>query len=115
MSRRGRAVAFLLFALIAAALACAAAGSPTATARAVARRYGPLRPVVVAGDGLPAGKPIGPAEVARLQVRRVPARFVPPGALATPAEALGLVPTGRCSGAGPTCSPAQLAQRSRGR
>ncbi len=45
--------------------------------------------------GLPAGRPIGPDDVAsRLGVRRVPVRFVPAGALAVPGDALGLVPRG---------------------
>ena len=48
---------------------------------------------MVAAADLPAGKPIDPEQVASaLEVRRVPARFVPSGALAAPGEALGLVP-----------------------
>jgi Flp pilus assembly protein CpaB len=90
MRRRGRAVAFLLLALIAAAAAAAIADGYGSS---VARGYGPLRPVVVVGSGLPAGRRIGPRQVgAALTVRRVPERFVPSGALASPAEALGLVP-----------------------
>jgi Flp pilus assembly protein CpaB len=89
MSRRVRALAFLLLAALAAAGAAAIAeGYGT---RAV-RGYGPLRPVVVLGAKLPSGKPIGPAEVdSALALRRVPERFVPPDALAAPSEALGLV------------------------
>jgi len=89
MSRRGRAVAFLLFALIAAAIAAAIADR---YGTSIARGYGVLRPVVVAGADLPAGRAIGPEQIAELEVRRVPARFVPPDALATPGQALGLVP-----------------------
>lgn len=90
MSRRGRALAFGLLALLAAAAAAAIADGYGSS---VARGYGPLRPVVVVGSGLPAGRRIGPREVGRaLATRRVPERFVPPGALAAPAEALGLVP-----------------------
>jgi len=90
MSRRRRALVFLLLAL-------AAAGSAGAVANGygsrVAGRYGPLRPVVVVGADLPAGKPIHPGAVAgALSVRRVPERFVPKGALAAPSEAIGLVP-----------------------
>jgi Flp pilus assembly protein CpaB len=60
----------------------------------VARGYGELRPVVVATALLPAGETLGPAAVAAdLELRRVPVRFVPPGALAAPAQALGLIPT----------------------
>lgn len=89
MSRRRRALGFLslaLLAAIAAALLAERYGSRAALG------YGPLRPVVVVESGLAAGSPVGPREVAAaLGVRRVPARFVPAGALAAPAEALGLV------------------------
>jgi pilus assembly protein CpaB len=90
MSRRGRAVAFLLLALAAAATAAAIADGYGSR---IAGGYGALRPVVVTGAGLPAGRALGPEQVASaLEVRRVPARFVPPGALSAPDEALGLVP-----------------------
>lgn len=90
MSRRARAVAFLLLALAAAAVAAAIANGYGSS---LARGYGALRPVVVLTSGLPEGEPIGPKELASaLEVRRVPVRFVPPGALATPREALGLAP-----------------------
>lgn len=89
MSRRRRALAFLLPALLAAAGAAAIADGYGA--RAV-RGYGPLRPVVVLGTKITAGRRIGPEEIgSALSVRRVPARFAPPGALVTPEEALGLV------------------------
>jgi Flp pilus assembly protein CpaB len=88
MSGRGRALAFLLLALIAAAAAAAIADGYGAR---VARGYGPLRPVVVLDAALRAGDRIGPREIdTALDVRRVPQRFVPHGALASPAEALGL-------------------------
>jgi Flp pilus assembly protein CpaB len=90
MSRRRRALVFLFLALAAAAGAAAMADGYGST---VARRYGPLRPVVVVSAKLPGGERIDPADAATgLSVRRVPARFVPSGALASPAEALGLVP-----------------------
>jgi len=90
MRHRGRALAFLVLALIAAAAAAAIANGYGSR---VARGYGPLRPVVVLDSGLPGGRRIGPRQVATaLAVRRIPARFVPPGALASPAEALGLAP-----------------------
>lgn len=92
MSRRARAAGFLLLALAAAALAAVIANGYRAS---LAKGFGPLRPVVVAGVALRSGRPLGPADVAgSLQVRRVPSRFAPPGALADPAEALGLVPAG---------------------
>lgn len=88
MSRRRRALLLLCGALLAAIAGAALAESYGAGA---VRGYGPLRPVVVVEAGLAAGRTIGPREVgAALAVRRVPARFAPPGALAAPAEALGL-------------------------
>lgn len=88
MSRRRRALGFLLVAFVAAVGAAAIADRYGA--RAV-RGYGPLRSVVVLGSEVAAGRRLGPREIASdLTVRRVPARFVPPGALAAPREALGL-------------------------
>jgi len=90
VSRRARALAFLIAALICAALAATVASRYRSRLDA---RYGPLRPVVVATTELPPGEQIG-SERARtaLAVRRVPASFVPPGALSGPAEALGRAP-----------------------
>jgi pilus assembly protein CpaB len=87
MSRRSRAIAFLAGALLAAGLAALIADGYGSR---LAGGYGPLRPVVVLGAELREGKPIGPDEIAALEVRRVPARFVPPGALSAPGDALGL-------------------------
>jgi len=90
MSRRTRAFGFLLAALVAAGVAAAIANGYGAS---VVRGYGELRPVLVAGVDLRAGKPIDPALAATdLEVRRVPVRFVPSGVLAAPPEAVGLVP-----------------------
>ena len=90
MSPRRRALGFLALACIAAIAAAAVADGYGS--RAV-RGYGSLRPVVVVGSGLAVGERIGPREMeAALSERRVPERFVPPGALAAPAEALGLAP-----------------------
>ncbi len=90
MSRRARAIAFGVAALVAAIAAGAIADG---YGNSVARGYGALRPVVVAAAQLPAGKPLDPsAAEADLEVRQVPARFVPAGALRDPAEALGLAP-----------------------
>ena len=91
MGRRGRSVAFLLAALLAAAVAAAIADGYGAR---VASGYGELRPVVVAVEDLKAGEQIGPRQAAALEARRIPTRFVPPGAFASPAEAIGLVPVG---------------------
>jgi Flp pilus assembly protein CpaB len=90
MSRRGRAAGFLVLALLAAAAAAALADGYGSS---VARGYGPLRPVVVVESGLAAGRRIGQRQLeSSLALRRVPERFVPAGALASPLEALGLVP-----------------------
>lgn len=89
MSRRSRAIAFLGAALLCAALAASLASGYGAR---VQQRYGPLRQVLVASVDLPAGKAIDPGATSRLQVRRVPARFVPPGALSIPGQAIGRTP-----------------------
>jgi Flp pilus assembly protein CpaB len=90
MSRRLRAFGFLAAALIAAATAAAIANG---YGDSVVSGYGALRPVLIAGSDLPGGQPIGPeAAAADLEVRRVPVRFAPPGALSAAAEAVGMVP-----------------------
>jgi Flp pilus assembly protein CpaB len=90
VSRRGRALAFVLAALLAAVAAAAIADGYGAS---VARGYGELRPVVVAAGDLEAGQAIDPRRAAvDLELRRIPARFVPSGALVDVAEAVGLVP-----------------------
>jgi Flp pilus assembly protein CpaB len=89
MSRRRRALLFLLLALLTAAGAATIADGYGESA---VRGYGSLRPVVVLAADLATGQRIGPREVeADLEPRRVPARFAPPGALLAPEEALGLV------------------------
>jgi Flp pilus assembly protein CpaB len=90
VSRRARALAFLVAALICALLAATIAGRYRSRLEG---RYGPLRPVVVATTELAAGQPIGGEQAqAALAVRRVPASFIPPGALTRPADALGRAP-----------------------
>jgi Flp pilus assembly protein CpaB len=83
-SRRRRSFWFLLAAGLAAVTAAAIADG---YGESVARGYGELRPVVVAAGELAAGEPIDPAT---LELRRVPVRFTPPGALGSPAEAAGM-------------------------
>jgi Flp pilus assembly protein CpaB len=91
VSRRGRALAFAIAALL---MAAGAAAIADGYGRSVARGYGELRPVLVAASELPRGEAIDPALAASvLRVRRVPARFLPPGALRAPLEAIGLAPT----------------------
>jgi Flp pilus assembly protein CpaB len=87
MSRRARAIAFLGAAIACALLAAAVAAHYRSR---VEGRYGPLRPVVVAAAALRPGRPLGPEDLSRdLAIRRVPASFAPPTALARPADALG--------------------------
>jgi Flp pilus assembly protein CpaB len=106
VSRRARALAFLVAALICAVLAATVAGRYRSRLEA---RYGPLRPVVVATSELAAGQRIGAGHAqAMLAVRRVPASFVPPGALTRPADALGRSP-GATIPAGSYVLGAQLA------
>ena len=91
MSRRTRALLFLAAALVCAVLAAVVAGRYRSRVEA---RYGPLRPVLVSTAELPAGRPIGVDRAGSdLTVRRVPASFVPPGALIRPADALGRAPS----------------------
>jgi Flp pilus assembly protein CpaB len=92
VSRRVRAIAFAFAALACAALAAGVAGGYRADVDA---QLGPLRSVVVARATIPARRPLRPADAGRLlEVRRVPLRFVPGGALAAPEQAIGRVPTG---------------------
>jgi Flp pilus assembly protein CpaB len=90
MSRRARAAIFALGALACAALAASLADGYRSR---VADQYGPLRSVLVAVREMPAGQLLGPQEINDLtEVRRVPTRFVPPGSLSHPADALGRAP-----------------------
>lgn len=90
MRRRARALGFLAAALLAAVAAGAIADG---YGKSVARGYGELRPVLVTASELPKGTAIDPGLASKaLQVRRVPARFVPPGVLSSAAEAIGLAP-----------------------
>jgi Flp pilus assembly protein CpaB len=91
VSRRTRALLFLVAALVCAVLAAMVAGRYRSRVEA---RYGPLRPVVVSIAELPAGDPIGvDGTGSALAVRRIPASFVPPGALTHPADAIGRAPS----------------------
>jgi pilus assembly protein CpaB len=85
--RRRRAAAL-------AALAIAAGGLAASEVRTrvdeVEARTGPLVPAVVARKELPAGARLGGDPSRALAVRAVPARYVPPDVLASPAEAAGL-------------------------
>jgi Flp pilus assembly protein CpaB len=93
VSRRARAIGFAC-----AALACAALAATIASGYSgrVATQFGPLHPAVVAAGDLAPKDELRPADVRRLLVmRRVPERFVPPDAIASPQAAIGLVPAAR--------------------
>ncbi len=90
MSRRRRAI---LFALAAAVCAALAARSVSGYSHSVEAQLGPLRSALVARTPLAAHHALRPADVHRLEVRRVPRRFLPPGVLRDPSEALGREPT----------------------
>jgi pilus assembly protein CpaB len=81
--RRRRALLFLSLALASGGLAASQVGGRV---REVEARVGPQVPVVVAGRELPAG---GELRDDVLATRQVPQRFVPPDALASPADARG--------------------------
>ena len=90
MSRRARAIAFGCAALACAGLAATVAHGYRAD---VEDQLGPLRPVVVARARVPPRRPLAPAAARRLlEVRRVPERFVPPGTLGAPEQAVGRAP-----------------------
>jgi Flp pilus assembly protein CpaB len=111
MSRRVRAMAFGAAALVCAALAAGIAGGYRSE---MASQYGELQPVVVTRESLPARRILRPGTVERLlEVRRVPERFVPPDALADPAEAIGRAVRGRVP-QGSYLVLSQLAEQRRG-
>lgn len=88
MSRRGRAIIFAGAAAMCAAGAAAIAGDYRSAASA---QLGELRPAVIATSAIDEGMSLAPKLVAAgMEVRRVPARFVPPDTLVNPAEAIGL-------------------------
>jgi Flp pilus assembly protein CpaB len=90
MRRRVRAIAFGCAAIACAGLAAAMAGGYRQDLQS---ELGPLRSVVVARARIPPHHTIAPPDVARLlEVRRIPERFAPAGALAMPRQAAGREP-----------------------
>jgi pilus assembly protein CpaB len=83
MSRRRAAVTLAL------ALICGwvAASDVRSRERRLQAGIGPLAPALVARSDLRAGKRVGAAD---LELRRLPVRFLPPDALRSPADAIGL-------------------------
>lgn len=87
MSPRGRGLVFALGALLCGALAAATSSAGGRPELGVA---GELRPVVVVARGLPTGSELTRRHLQQaLELRRVPAAFVPPDALSDPAAVLG--------------------------
>jgi pilus assembly protein CpaB len=82
--RRRRALTLLALALLCGWLA---ASDVRGTERRARASLGPMATAVVARADLPAGKPIAAGQ---LSVRTVPARFLPPDAIASAADAVGL-------------------------
>ncbi len=89
MSRRTRSAGFAAAAALCAGLAAASTGEDTE----LAAEYGELREVVVAAEPLAAGRELKDETAKRsLELRRVPASFVPPDALISVEQALGRTP-----------------------
>ena len=86
-ARRRRGILLLLIAGLAGSLAAARIRREE---RATQQQVGPLVPVVVARAPISAQSRIGPRQVAeRLAVARIPARFVPAGAIQDPLRLVG--------------------------
>lgn len=87
MSRRLRALSFAGAAALCAGLAASATGGGASD---IESQLGPLRPALVAEEALPAGRKLSSRALTRsVEVRRVPERFLPPGALGSPELAAG--------------------------
>ncbi len=104
MSRRRRAALLLGLALLLGGLAASDVARREA---ALTHRIGPLVPVLVTRTAQPAGRRLAAAGLA---LRELPARFAPAGALADPADAVGLVaaaslPAGAVLGPGAVRDP----------
>ena len=84
MSRRRRAALLLGLALVLGGLAASDVARREA---ALDARLGPIVPVMVARGTVPEGAALAPT---RLAVRRIPAKFAPPGAFRSPEQVAGL-------------------------
>lgn len=88
MTRRGRLIATAGAASVAALTGAIAVVGYT---ESVDGRFGPLRPVVVTTAPIEAGRTLSSGAVRRsMQIRRIPSRFVPVGALTDRSGAVGL-------------------------
>ena len=87
MNRRRRALLLTVLALAAAGLAMTLVNGYSTS---VVDSYGALRPVVVVTKPIGRGKEVSPQMVGRnFEVRRIPVRFTPAGAVTTPDQAIG--------------------------
>jgi len=90
VSRRGKAIGFAALAVL-----CAVASASIASGyrESVDAELGELRTVVAVTEQLEPGRPLSRRTIdGVLELREVPARFVPPDALIDPGEALGRKP-----------------------
>jgi Flp pilus assembly protein CpaB len=93
VSRGARAIGFGCAALACAGLAATIAGGYRTDLQ---NELGPLRPAVIARASIPPRRALRPSDADRLlEVRRMPSRFVPSGALSAPQEAIGRAPAAR--------------------
>ena len=84
---RGRAAGFAAAAAVCAGLAAAATQAPSGD---LAAQGGELRDVLVAARPLQRHRTLRPTELAdAVDIRRLPERFIPPDALASPHQAVG--------------------------
>ena len=92
MSSRRRAALLVVAAVVAAGLGVALVSGYS---RSVSESYGRLRPVVVVSGSLAGGRTLT-VDLIRKQteIRQVPVRFVPAGALSDPGSAIGFETTG---------------------
>ena len=87
MNRRRRALLLTVLALAAAGLAMTLVNGYSTS---VVDSYGALRPVVVVTKPIGRGKEVSPQMAGRnFEVRRIPVRFTPAGAVTTPDQAIG--------------------------
>ncbi|MEA2495850.1 MAG: pilus assembly protein CpaB, partial [Thermoleophilaceae bacterium] len=85
-ARRRRGVLLILVAALAGSMAASRVRSEE---RAVRSQIGPLVPVVVATAPISAHTRIGPGQMNRLGIARVPERFAPKGAVRDPLKTVG--------------------------
>jgi Flp pilus assembly protein CpaB len=114
LSRRARAIGFASAAAVCAGLAASVSGGAGGGLDA---QLGGLRPALVTTAELEARRPVSARTLAKaVDVRRVPARFLPPDALSTPPQLLGRVPAAEVpAGSYVVASQLRAPQRSRGK